>query len=300
MKKCFKIFSIIYLLFGLIIFLPFSIHGIEFKPWYPPSYQLLGLLDYRFQSYHSVDAPSKSSHYSSYDHFVDGSFLFTKNSYSIEFETEFAHTKKRRFDWDHIGLTGRYLWLDDNIGDPFSVTAGLTLSKAWREAVNDISSFHHGQNEAFLHVALGKQNIQGANWISRWWGVFGIGIADRWTPWIVANAAYEWNSCAPHRICLYINSLWGCGGRKFRLKDFGGYEPIDHRSIDLGLRYSYEFDYCGVLSIEYAHRVYAHNFPDNANVLALCYIYPFGPEGTYYILKGYSLITGKNPSISDF
>ena len=183
--------------------------------------------------------------------------------------------------------------MDDDIGDPFSLTMGLSLNRAWREAVNDISSFHHGRNEAFLHMAIGKQDIQGSTWLSRWWGVVGIGTADRWTPWIVANAAYEWNQYDPHRLRLYVNSLWGCGTRKLDVCDFGGYGPLDHRSIDIGLYYSYELDYYGMLSIDYAHRVYARNFPDNANIVTLSYIYPFGPEADYYLLKIRSVFTDK-------
>lgn len=279
-----------------LIFFSIPLFAIDLKPWYPDPLILEGLLDYRFQWYHSVDAPSKHGHYSSNDHFVDGSLMFVYDPFSYQLEAEWADTKKRNFDWDHICFTGRYLWLDDNIGDPISLSTGLTLSRAWREAVNDISSFHHGKNELFLHMAFGKQKIEGSAWLSRWWGVFGIGTADRWTPWIVANAAYEWNQCEPHRFRLYINSLWGCGSRKLKVHDFGGYGPINHRSIDIGLRYSYQLDYYGLLSLDYAHRVYAHNFPDNANIATLCYIYPFGPEGTAYVLKAYSIITGnKSP-----
>jgi len=284
------------------------LQGIEYRPWYPDALQLQGELNYRFQSYHSVDAPSskrgesyshyqkKKNHYSSDDHFVDSSLMIAFEPFSLQIESEFADTRKRNFDWDHVSLAGRYLWLNDNVGDPVSLSTGVSLRRAWREAVNDISSFHHGRNEAFFHVALGKQKIEGDTWLSRWWGVLGIGTADRWTPWIAANAAYEWNECDSHRLRLYVNSLWGVGNKKLRVHDFGGYGPIAHRSIDIGLRYSYEFDYLGLISIDYARRVYAHNFPDDVNTLTVSYIYPFGPEGIYYILKAYSLMTGKmNP-----
>jgi hypothetical protein len=279
-----------------LFFLPAFLQAVELKPWYSNDLQLQGFLDYRFQNFPSVNASGKHNHYSSNDSFVTGSLLYIYSPYSVQVETEFADTKKRNFDWDHVNVTGRYLLLDDNIGDPFSLTTGLTLSRAWREAVNDISSFHHGRNEAFLHVSLGKQNIQGSTWLSRWWCVTGIGTADRWTPWVVANGAYEWNGCDPHRFCLYVNSLWGCGKRRLKVHDFGGYGPVEHRSIDLGLRYTHEFDYYGMLSIEYAHRVYAHNFPDHANVFKICYNYPFGPEGSYYILKARTFFSGKKPS----
>lgn len=279
---------------ALALFFPALMQGIDYKPWYLNFLQMQGFLDYRFQTYHSVDAPHKNNHYASNDHFVDGSLIFVYDPFSFQLETEFADTKKRHFDWDHVSLTGRYLWLNDDRGDLFSLTTGLTLSRAWREAVNDISSFHHGRNEAFLHAAIGKQDIQGSTWLSRWWGVLGIGTADRWTPWIAAQASYECNIYEPHRLRLSMNTLWGCGNKKLKIRDFGGYGPIDHRSIDLSLRYSYEFDYYGILSLEFAHRVYAHNFPDHASIVSISYNYPFGPEGDYLILKVRSFFSTSN------
>lgn len=281
------------LLTTTLLFLSGFSFAIDLKPWYARSLQLYGSLDYRFQSYASVDAPSSQKKYSSDDHFLDANLSIVFDPYSIQVESVWADTRKRNFDWDHLAISGRYLWLDDDIGDPFSFNTGITLSRAWKEAVNDISSFHHGQNEAFFHASLGKQEIVGSSWLTRWWTVLGIGIADRWTPWIVANASYEWNQYDPHRLRLYINSLWGCGTKKLDVCDFGGYGPIDHRSIDVGFRYSYEFDYWGFVFIDYARRMYAHNYPDNTNLLTISYIYPFGPEGDYYILKAYHLLTGK-------
>lgn len=281
-------------LFYVILFLPALLQAIDLKPWYSRDLQLQGRLDSRFQSYPSVQTPCKDSHYSSDDLFFNGSFLFIYAPTSIEVGSELAITKKRKVAWDNIHLTGRYLWLDDDKGDPVSFTTGLTLSRAWKEAVDDISSFHHGRNEAFLHMALGKQKIKGSTWQSRWWGILGIGTADKWTPWIVANAAYEWNLCDPHRIRLFVNTLWGCGRKELNTCDFKGYGTIDHRSIDLGLRYTYQLDYYGILSIGYIRRVYAHNFPERVNIFTFQYIYPFGPEGDYLILKAYSLITGKS------
>lgn len=273
-----------------------SLFATDLKPWYPDALQLQGKLDYRFQTYNSLDAPGKNRNYSSDDSFVDGSIMAVYDPYSFEVEVQFADTRKRNFDWDHIGVTARYLWLDDNVGDPFSLTTGITLSRAWREALNDISSFHHGQNEAFFHAAIGKQVVFGNEWLSRWWGVFGVGIADRWTPWIVANANYEWNYCNMHRFRLFANSLWGCGNQRLKVEDFGGYARINHHSIDIGGGYTYLFNYYGSLSFNYAYRVYAHNFPNHASQFVISYNYPFGPEGDYYILKAYSLLTGQvNP-----
>lgn len=282
------------LIISFFYFLPIFGDIFELRPWYRPYVQLHGILDYRFQSYRSVNASHTHGRYSSNDHFVDCTLSFAKEPFSYQLEMEFANTKKRNFDWDHISAMGRYLWLNDDIGEPFSLVTGLTLSRAWREAVNDISSFHHGRNELFFHVSLGKQEIKGSQWLSRWWAMWGIGIADRWTPWIEALAAYEWNRCEPHQFSLYINTLWGCGNRKLKVHDFGGYGPIAHRSIDVGFRYIYEFDCYGVITIGYARRLYAHNFPDNTNILTFSYVYPFGPEPNFYLLKAMSLFKGNS------
>lgn len=277
----------------LVICWPSLDYATEFKPWYARSLQLEGRLLDRFQFYPSVDAPHKEPHYSSYDHFIEGSLGFVFDPFSFQIETVGAHTKKRHLGWDHISLTGRYLWLDDDKGDKISLSTGVTLGKAWRAAVNDISSFHHGQNEVFLHLAVGKQVISGSQWLSRWWSICGIGTADRWTPWIVADCAYEWSMYEIHCFKLYVNTLWGCGNHKLKVQNFGGYGPINHRSIDIGMHYSYELDCGGIFCIDYARRVYAHNFPEKTNQITFCFLYPFGPEGDYLILKAYTLLTGK-------
>ncbi|MBS4164981.1 Uncharacterized protein NEOC65_000027 [Neochlamydia sp. AcF65] len=277
----------------LLLVLPSLLPGVEFKPWYPNPLQVHGELAYHFQSYASVDALKGSGHYSSKDQLINASLLVAYDPYCLQLETAFADTKKRSFNCTHIALAARYLFLDDNLGDPVSLSMGLSVRRAWKKAVNDMSLFYHGRNEAFLHAAIGKQNIEGFAWYSRWWGTLGIGTADGWTPWVVANAAYEWNRSYLHRVCVYINSLWGLGKQKLAVESFGGYGRIDHRSIDLGIRYCYEFAYNGLLSIDYARRVYAQNFPRDVNLLTVSYIYPFGPRGTVYVLKAYSLLTDK-------
>ena len=278
------------------IFLQTDIHATDLKPWFAKHLQVQGLVDYRYQTYSSLDAPQASKKYSSDDSFVDASLIFVRDPFSLQVEAQFADTRKRNFDWDHVGLTARYLILDDNIGDPFSLSSGLTLSRAWREAVNDISSFHHGQNEAFFHLAIGRQKVLENEWICRAWSVLGLGTADRWTPWIVADAAYEWiNPCSSLRYKLFVNTLWGCGNHKLRVEDFGGYSKINHQSIDLGLGITKQFDYYGTLSFNYSYRVYAHNYPNRASNFVVSYNYPFGPDADYYLLKVTSLFGDVSP-----
>lgn len=277
----------------LLLLMALHLNATDWKPWYPRSLQLLGQLDYTFQTFNSVATKGHKRSYRSCDHFITNNVMGILEPYSIELETQLADTRKRHLDWDHISLTGRYLLLDDDIGDPISLSTGLTFSRAWREAVNDIGSFHHGRNEAIFHVAIGKQEIVGAGWISRKWAVLGIGTADRWTPWLIANAAYEWNFWYPHRWGIYLNSLWGMGKRRLNIEDFGGYGPIAHRSVDLSIRYTFECDYMGCFYLDYSYRIYAHNFPNHASRVSINYIYPFGPEADFYLLKFYTFLGGK-------
>ncbi len=75
---------------------------------------------------------------------------------------------------------------------------------------------------------------------------------------------------------LFCHTLWGLGSRNIHIDHFKGYGSIQHRSVNLGFRYTYLLDYFGSLSFEYTSRVYAHNFPAFANIFLVELRYDFG------------------------
>lgn len=255
---------------------PGIICATEFAPWLDKDFEFQPRMTVLHQSYHSIATSSRSIHHASYDRFYTGSIGLSAFDWSGEVETTLADTSHQRGACDNIRLTARYRWLSDIIDDPFTVTTGITATQAFRHSVRDISSFHHGQLAGEAHIAIGKETAYQSFWQSRWWTVVGVGIADQGYPWIRFNASWEKNLCIQHQFRLFLHSLYGLGHHNLHSSHhFRGYGPIRHRSIDVGMRYSYEFVSAGNLSIEYARRIFAENFPSQTNLFLLSYLYPF-------------------------
>jgi hypothetical protein len=266
--------------------LPSVMFATELKPWFGKNLEIESRTGYLLQAYRSIDVVRGPHHLPSVNSFFHLSLSFAATDLSVasipdmsaEIEAVAADTRHRSFGMDALKATGRFRWMNDVPGDdPISLTTGLTLTQVFKQALHDIGSFHHGGIEAEAHVAFGKEHPWKRFWTSRWWGVFAIGIADIGSPWLRGQAAWEHNKCDKHRLRFFCDSLWGLGKRGLRLYvPFRGYGPIHHQSVDVGIRYSYLFDWAGRLSVGYARRIYALNCPKNANTAFISIFYPFG------------------------
>lgn len=250
----------------------------ELMPWTQTDLLLYPRFDYLYQHYNKVNSSSGSEHRNAHDHFYTIGVLGSYSPWIAEIEATAADTRQHNFGLDNFRVTGRYQWMSDIIGDCASVTVGATYIKASRIALRDISSFHHGRNEVELHISLGKEQTCYNTWASRWWTVGIFGLADHGSPWWRVIAAWEKNFNETLALRLFAIGLLGMGDNSLDLEDsFGGYGSIRHRSIDIGIRLTKITECRGNWSLEYAQRVYAYNFPQSANLLKICLIYPYYP-----------------------
>lgn len=267
---------------GVYLFLlPLFSHAADLKPWFGNDYDAEIHFSTLYQNYKGVEAPHhRYSKRNENDVFFNFSLEYPYQRYCGEFEAILAHTRHQNCRWDNFQFTGRYKWLDDNEGDPVSLVIGLTFIEPFSRALHDISSFHHGHIEGEINLSFGKQygSCLNEDWVYRWWNVVSFGVADVGSPWMWEDVAFEHNLYSVHRIRYFLHSLWGFGKNNLSEKHFKGYGSIQHRSVDLGIRYSYNLGCRGSLSIQYARRVYAHNFPDNANLVLFEYNLPFGTQ----------------------
>lgn len=270
-----KIFSVL----TAALLLPALLSATDLTPWLTKDFEFQPRVSGLFQHYPRIARTHGHTHQSGNDQFYTFSLGLSAFNWSGEVESTLAHTRRQDYLCDNIRITGRYRWLDDIPGeDAISLTTGLTLIKAFRHSVFDVSSFHHGEYEGEVHAAIGQELSQCQNfWATRWWGVLALGQGNHGSPWIRTETAWEKNWCDIHQLRLFAHSLWGLGRGSLPCPGhFHGYGPIAHQSIDLGLRYTHLFDFSGVLSIQYAYRVYASNFPENTSLLLLSFVYPFG------------------------
>jgi hypothetical protein len=261
----------------LIICLPLTLFATDFKPWYPRALEIQPQAIYLFQNYHRINSRQGDVAHGSNNHFLMLDVEVDYDVYNLEFETTFAATRHRDFGFCDFRLTGRYQLLDDVMGDPVSVVVGATYIQDNKTSLHDISCFYHGQVEGELHLAVGKEWTCEQFWVSRAWGVLGVGLADVGTAWLRGDLAWQRRWCEIHTLTLGMQSLWGLGGKNLNLdKPFHGYGLIAHHSIDLGIAYSRVFECGGIVTAGYAYRVYARNCPTRVSSAFVSYLYPFG------------------------
>jgi hypothetical protein len=260
----------------LLLLFPLFTFATELKPWYGDPLVINARFTSAYQHYSRVAKNHHPVHHSSDDLFQVLSVETSLFEYGLEGELYLAKTHHRSFGLDSFKLTGRYQILNNDLGDPVSLILGASLIAVDRWARDDLSVFHHGGTEGEFTVSVGNEVICEDIWLSRWWCVGGLGLGDTGSPWIRGDASYEKRFYTRHFLRLTVDTLWGLGHSNLHVHDFDGYGPIQHQSVDLTLRYAYQFDYLGELSCSYSYRLFARNAPLEANRFQVTYLYPFG------------------------
>lgn len=261
-----------------LILLPAWLCGTELKPWYDREFEIQTRGSALFQFYPYVHTPCKNFHWHGRDGFYSLSASLAAFEYSAELEFVVADTEKQHLDVDAVRLTGRYRFLDDIVGDPITLTGNVIVTQAFNHSIFDISSFHHGHVELEAGFSFGREHPCMEFWANRWWGFAMCGIADTTgAPWLHLFAAWEKNWTDLYQLRFFAESLFGFGGHHIKCPNhFRGYGKIKHRSLDVGARFSYLFDYGQELSLQYAFRTIGYNFPTNASLITVTFLYPIG------------------------
>jgi hypothetical protein len=294
-------------LISVLLFSPLICGATDLKPWFGNEYEAELRVRILYQNYNKI--ASSSHHDFEHEHprfehdlchlepahhtikdrlktnandtFSTVSAVYPFKRYSGEFEITGAHTRHQSARIDNFRITGRYQWLsDDTDEDPFSLVTSLTLTEPLSRALHDISSFHHGHLEGEVCISYGKKYgfPCSKDYVFRWWNVIGIGVAEEGSPWYRGDGACEYKYADVHIFRGFVHTLWGVGRKSLNPCCFKGYGPINHQSVDVGMRYGYIIDDLGTLSIQYARRVYARNFPENANLILFEFYCPFGTQ----------------------
>lgn len=251
----------------------------ELKPWHGSIYSLNFNASVSLQQFEKLDTHCGVIKRPELDAFYNlGAHMVVKENITAEIEISALDSRHRLFGFQALRLTGRYFWLDDVIGDPVSIATGLTVSKIFHAARRNIAAFDHGGVACEGHIAIGKELSSCEQfWVSRAWGVLGLGIADIGYPWLRAKLAWEHNWWERHQFRVFADGIWGFGHHDLHIHpSFKGYGSVNYQAIEVGLRYGFRFDNDALVSLAYSFRVYGHNCPINANILQLEVCYPFG------------------------
>lgn len=254
-----------------------SLCAFEYKPWFGKLWEFEFRPAYTFRYYDDVQNGFNPKDYSSIDQLLEcGLGLSPWPTIDVQFEMNYADTHRHSWSYLSTALLFRYLVWDDIAGDPVSWTLNASIRSVHSHFLNDVSIPYHANLNLDLTTAVGKEFDKLYNWVVRFWGLFGFGIGNRGAPYLTGLARVEGNLSESQIVGIVVDSLWGLGGQQgVNANHFNSYANIEHQSIDVGGRYSYQFGVWGELLLSYTYRVYAHNFPEHAQTARVEYRLPF-------------------------
>ncbi|MFA6916653.1 MAG: hypothetical protein WC222_09670 [Parachlamydiales bacterium] len=242
-----------------------TLQGLDYAPWYKsPVLELDTYFEYLHQHYQRLDADTDCRNHGETSHFFTfGADISPWMPWNAQAEFSLADTTEQRsFYAKDFQLMGRYLLLDDVIGDPVSLSAGVTYMQFSKPAREDVGVFAHGAMAGEAHLAVGKEFAPNQFWLARGWALGGIGVGDRGAPWLRADAAFETNYCDFWSNAFVINSQWGLGHSLLCPEDFSGYGKLRYQFVDMGWKSESRF-FTSTFKVGVLYRVYARNCPKN-------------------------------------
>lgn len=251
--------------------------ALQTQPWLGNQYEFDFESIFVYSRYHKVEGASKQlkSPSNDYDLFFDVGFT-PYPTFDIRAEIEFAETPRQSFNWRSAAIQGRFQWLNDIAGDPISLTTGLNFRAVPHHSLRDVSCPYASYANYELTVSLGKEWSKQKMWTMRTYGYATVGIANHGSVWTQELVTWQFNWQDTHALCVFAVGDFGFGGKKHvNVHHFNGWGEFQHQSIDLGIAYRYQINIWGTLTLSYAHRVFAHHFPEHVNFFLLSYYLPF-------------------------
>lgn len=264
-----------------ILFLAITSIGssLEVAPWFIQDFEITTKSSFTYGYFNQVALKNHLTDDPTYNRFYKTSvFMSAFEDYFAELELGAFDTSSHSFNLEYGRLALRYLLLDDSTGyNTISLTLGLITTIPVKEAIYDISCFHHYYFEEELQLALGKQFDYSLKDFHRGFLLIGLGQATKGYPWIRSLFHYEVVLNNSWRSYFEAEYLQGLGnGNLNQVNPFLGYANINHKNVDFKLGLAYEwFPYMN-LSFEYQVRGYAYNFPKNYQAGTFSLIIPFG------------------------
>lgn len=251
--------------------------ALETKPWFGEVYEFNFQSDFSYSRFSKIEGASKQlkSPLNDFDFLFDLGFTLSE-SIDFQVEVEVVDTSRTSFTFSSGAMQARYRLLDDISGDPVSLVFGLNLRGVTHRFLRDVSAPYAADFDAELICSVGREWSKNGFWTMRTYAFMALGQANQGYPWTRDLLVWQWNLNDIHRLTLFAEVDVGFGGRQHvDVNRFSGWGKFQHQSIDLGLAYGYKIGFYGVLTASYAHRVFAHNFPEHVNCFTLSYHLPF-------------------------
>lgn len=254
-----------------------SLFGLAREPWFCTIWEFALTPTYTYSRYPNVQHGIPHFENPSNDQLLSFDLDVSPSpSWQIAAEVEFADTPRQAMGLRSIAFQARYLWLDDILGDPVSLTTGAVIRGVSQHSLKDVSCPYHSDINFEINTAIGREWDHGFEWKVRVFGGLSLGMANRGLPWMTGFAMLEGQIHEANRVGLFLDATTGFGGQEDVFANhFDGYASIGHRNLDIGIKYTYVFDIWGHLSFACTRRIYARSFPEQVNFFTVSYLLPF-------------------------
>lgn len=251
--------------------------SLEQAPWLGNVYEFEFQTDFIYSQYAKIEGALVQPAYS-YNNYVTDAALSVALTPKIDVEVELdmARTPHQTYGFRSAALQGRYLFLDDIAGDLLSLNVGLNTRAVTGRSVRDVSSPYASYWNGEATLSLGKEFTKDSNWKTRGYVLGAIGLANHGSFWNRYEAAFAARIGLSQSAEIFSRGYFGYGSQKtVDINDFRGWGYVDHRSIDMGAKYSYLFEIWGSLSASYACRVWSVSYPQGEQYIQFTYTLPF-------------------------
>lgn len=266
-------------IFALLSLLKLSaLHSLQTIPWFYPPYEFHAGGSIEGSFFSNVNNGINPIGYHSTNLLLEAYLLApVSDVWEIEAEVEFERTSKTSFNFESVALQVRRQLLDDISYDWVSLAVGLNARYVQNIWLKDVAIPYHNLFNFELIGSLGKECAENFRWKYRTYLYLAVGQANKGYPWIRGGVEFARKILNKSILNAFIKGYFGLGNQTIvNVNDFKSYAQIRHKSLDLGLDYTYLFDIWGSLTLEYSYRVYARSFPAYVNILKLTYDLPFG------------------------
>ncbi len=260
-----------------LLFFPFFVSALEVQPWFGGLYEFHLQTGYMYDYYRSVEGAVVPLGSTSNDHHLFWDLDFhAAPSWDCDIDLHLIDTPRHHFGFETTAIQMRYQWLDDIVGDPITLATGFSARYVSDVSLRDVSSLYHGPAEFVINFGLGNEFVDNDQWRARIWFYGAFGQATFGSPWLEGLFGLDANVHEMHKFSIFFDGLHGFGRRhSLNIEHFHGYGKIYQRSIDIALRYGYQFGVWGTVKFTYERRLLAKLCPKNVNSFEISYLFPF-------------------------
>ncbi|MBJ7449959.1 MAG: hypothetical protein JHC93_06325 [Parachlamydiales bacterium] len=249
--------------------------SLDYTPWYSETFQPEIGLKYTYSRFHEVKTDGGDFEKTQNDQYLSlWTQLTALPNFNFQIQTDFAHTQQSDLYWEDVAFLGNYLWLEDVVGDPISLSTGLTMTVVpLHIGLKDYSVVHHSNLDTEFTLCLGKEFSYRYQWLARFWAYVGIGQGIEGNPWLDGQIAFEQQVFERNILSFYAFASKGLGHKEW-LDSFPGYAKLDYEYFMGRAKYTHEFDLGGSFSLEYSRRFYVKNGPIKTNSWMISFNWP--------------------------